>query len=381
MKKVAVFTGKRGGFGAMFGIMDLINSDPEMELQIIVSDMHLSEKFGSTISEVEGRYEVSAYVDLGEYGDNLIDRTKALGKCIYELSNALEKLKPDLLLLLGDRGETLAAAFCAVEMGVIVGHIQAGDISGGVDDIHRHAITKLSHLHFSQNESQKQRVINLGEIPEHVWNTGAPYIDNVINAQLKPTLEVLNKYDIPFNSEGFYIVLHHSDTYNLKESSKQVNSILKVLSTVSKSKIVIYPCSDPGHIGIIREINKYKNTNDFYMFKSIEALDFLSLLKGAKALIGNSSGGIIEAPYFNLPFVLVGGRQDGRQYGNNVIKVESDYENNIIKALSTIDSDMFAKRMEGDVNLFGDGNASRKIYGAIKNTNLDDKLFRKRIVY
>ena len=117
------------------------------------------------------------------------------------------------------------------------------------------------------------------------------------------------------------------------------------------------------------------------MFKSIEALDFLSLLKGAKALIGNSSGGIIEAPYFNLPFVLVGGRQDGRQYGNNVIKVESDYENNIIKALSTIDSDMFAKRMEGDVNLFGDGNASRKIYGAIKNTNLDDKLFRKRIVY
>ena len=191
MKKIAIFTGKRGGFGAMLGIMDLIDNDPDMDLKIIASDMHLSEKFGSTIGEVKKRYKVSAYVDMGEYGDSLIDRTQALGRCISGLSEALYKIDPDLIILLGDRGETLAAAVCAVEMGVIIAHIQAGDISGGIDDIHRHAITKLAHLHFSQNENQRQRVLKLGEISKHVWNTGAPYVDNILNLKLESTKDLV----------------------------------------------------------------------------------------------------------------------------------------------------------------------------------------------
>ena len=381
MKKIAIFTGNRGGFGAMLGIMDLIDNDPDMDLKIIASDMHLSEKFGSTIGEVKKRYKVSAYVDMGEYGDSLIDRTQALGRCISGLSEALYKIDPDLIILLGDRGETLAAAVCAVEMGVIIAHIQAGDISGGIDDIHRHAITKLAHLHFSQNENQRQRVLKLGEISKHVWNTGAPYVDNILNLKLESTKDILGKYKIKPNNSGYYIVLHHPDTYSIEESSVQMKIILSTLNNTPQNKIVIYPCSDPGHLGIIKSIEEYKENKNFYTFKSIEAINFLSLLKGAKALIGNSSGGIIEAPYFNVPFILIGDRQSGREFGRNVIQVDSVSNNNILKALKTSESEDFYKNMDKDVNIFGDGNASKKIYKAIKSIDLNDSLFQKRIVY
>ena len=381
MKRVAVFTGKRGGFGAMFGIMDLINNDPEMSLQVIVSDMHLSQKFGATVSEVEKRYKISAKVDLGDYEDSLIARTSALGRCITELAKALEKLKPHILLLLGDRGETLAAAFCAVEMGICVAHIQAGDISGGVDDIHRHAITKLSHIHFSQNNSQKLRVLKLGEISDNVYNTGAPYIDNIRSSNLPDFFEVLSKLKIRNPKNDHFIILHHPDTYNLNESAIQIEAILETFKEVKGNKIVVYPCSDPGYKPIVNEIKKYSNTEDYYIFKSIEALDFLSILSNVKAIIGNSSCGIIEAPYLKIPFILVGERQSGREYGSNVVSITNDYHNQILGALNKINEDEFIERINNNHEIFGDGYSSERIYKVLKNTIIDKKFFRKRITF
>jgi UDP-N-acetylglucosamine 2-epimerase (non-hydrolysing)/GDP/UDP-N,N'-diacetylbacillosamine 2-epimerase (hydrolysing) len=378
-RRIAVFTGKRGGFGAMLGIMRRIKDDPALELKIIASDMHLAPTFGATIGEVKAFAAVDAVVDLGDYGDAQLDRASALGRLIEKLAPVLHDLRPDVLLMLGDRGETLAAAMCAVEMGVVVAHIQAGDISGGIDDLHRHAITKLSHLHFSQNERQRQRVIKLGEAPDRVWNSGAPYVDNILGAHHPPPADALASLGLPRDLD-YVIVLQHSDTYRPELAYDHARAILAGLVEAGQHAIVIYPCSDPGYAGVIRAIEEFADQPLFHVFRSIEALTFLGLLAGARALVGNSSAGIIEAPYFEKPFVLVGGRQDGREHAANVMRAEPT-PSGVRKALAAIDEPSYRDAMRKDNRPFGDGHACERIFAVLTDHPLGPELFRKRITY
>lgn len=379
LRRIAVFTGKRGGFGAMLRIMRLIEDDPTMELKVIASDMHLSKTFGETISEVRSQIAVDAVVDLANYGDTPLDRAQALGRCIERLAPVLTELKPDILLLLGDRGETLAAAMCAAELGITIAHIQAGDISGGIDDIHRHAITKLAHLHFSQNEKQRQRVIKLGEAAERVWNSGAPYVDSIVRGTYPEPKQALETIGLPSDIE-YFVVLQHPDTYRPELSYDHAEAILSVMAERPEHKIVIYPCSDPGFGGVIRAIEKVAGKPGFHVYKNIESATFLGLLRGAKALVGNSSAGIIEAPYFGLPFVNVGRRQDGRETADNVISCEG-VPASIKEGLAKVDDPDYRARLKMDNRPFGDGYASERIFDVLKTFPLGPALFRKRITY
>lgn len=378
-RRIAVFTGKRGGFGAMLRIMRLIEGAQELELKVIASDMHLSPTFGQTIEEVRSQVTVDEIVDLSTYGDRPVDRAQALGRCIEGLAPVLEKLAPDVLLLLGDRGETLAAAMCAVELGVVVAHIQAGDISGGIDDIHRHAITKIAHLHFSQNEKQRQRVIRLGEAPERVWNTGAPYVDSIVRGTFPPCDRALAAIGLPPRLE-YFIVLQHPDTYRPELSYDHTATILATLATRSEHKIVIYPCSDPGYAGVIRAIQEVEGRLGFHIFKNIESETFLGLLRGAKALVGNSSAGIIEAPYFALPFLNVGSRQDGRETAANVVYCDGT-QLSLKAGLDRLTDRQFCETLRADNQPFGDGHASERIFEVLRTTPINSTLFRKRITY
>ena len=378
-KKIAVFTGKRGGFGAMLPIMKMIHADPDLTLVVIASDMHLREEFGKTLKEVEANIPVDYLVDMGSYGDGYSERAAALGRCILGLQGVLEDAKPDILLLLGDRGETLAAALCAVEMGIVVAHIQAGDISGGIDDIHRHAITKLSHLHFSQNEAQRRRVISLGEHPERVFNSGAPYIDTLYSVPATLPSETKVKFQIPLDSD-FITILFHPDTYLPERAEEQMNQILEACRLTELYGLVIYPCSDPGYMGVIRSINRFAPYNKFRIHRSIEFEDFVNVLRHSKILVGNSSAGIIEAPYLNLPFILVGNRQDGREHASNVIKVDAKKEL-ILSAIKAAMQGDFRSKIEMDKMPFGDGTATFKIFNVLKDITVDEKLFRKKITY
>lgn len=378
-RRIAVFTGKRGGFGAMLRIMRLIEDDPSMDLRVIASDMHLNPTFGQTIGEVRSQVKVDAVVDLMSYGDAPLDRARALGRCVERLAPVLSEIAPDILLLLGDRGETLAAAMCAAELGIVVAHIQAGDISGGLDDIHRHAITKLAHLHFSQNERQRERVIKLGELPERVWNSGAPYVDSIVRGTFPPPAQALAAIDLPPDIP-YFVVLQHPDTYRPELSYEHAAAILSALAKRSEHKIVIYPCSDPGFGGVIKAISEIEGTPGFHVYKNIESGTFLGLLRGARALVGNSSAGIIEAPYFGLPFVNVGSRQDGREAARNVICCEGTVSS-VEAALARIDDPEFRTQLGADDRPFGDGYASERIFEVLKTVPIDAALFRKRITY
>ena len=378
-KKIAVFTGKRGGFGAMLRIMRGVMEHPDLELMVIASDMHLNPTFGNTIDEVRSRVPVDEVVDIGPYGDTALDRTVALGKVVQGLAPVLEKRRPDILLLLGDRGETLAAAMCAAEMGVVIAHIQAGDISGGLDDIHRHAITKLSHLHFSQNERQRQRVIRLGEDEWRVFNTGAPYVDNIVHAEHPGPDEALRTLGLEPGGP-YAIMLHHPDTYRPGESYAQAKAVLGALKAQEQRTIVVYPCSDPGYQGVLDALREFADVPYFQMFPSIDHQVFLGLMSGASFLVGNSSGGIIEAPYFRLPFVNVGLRQAGRDKAANVIDAAPEAKA-IAQAMEQARSAGFRARMDKDQAPFGDGNASRRILDVLERVEVTPELFRKRIAY
>jgi GDP/UDP-N,N'-diacetylbacillosamine 2-epimerase (hydrolysing) len=378
-RRIAVFTGKRGGFGAMQGIMRLIQADPTLELQVIASDMHLTSRFGGTLDEVKAFVKVDAAIDLGDYGDTQLERTRALGQLIEKLAPVLQQLDPQILVLLGDRGETLAAAMCAVEMGICVAQIQAGDTSGTLDDIHRHAITKLAHLLFAQNERQRQRVIRLGEDPTRVWNVGAPNVDNILSTPYPLAADARASLGLPRDLD-YVIVLQHPDTFDQACAYDHARAIFGGLIEAAQHTLVIYPCSDPGYAGVIRAIDEIAGNPLFHLFKNVEARTFLGLLSGARALIGNSSSGIVEAPYLERPFILVGERQHGRERAANVVQAEPSPAG-IARALADVQTPDFREAMRRDNRPFGDGHACQRIYEVLREHPLGIDVFRKRLTY
>lgn len=344
---------------------------------VVTSDMHVNEKFGNTSSEVEAFAKHVVELEIPDYGSEVPDRAVALGNIYHRIVEYLKENTTDILLLLGDRGESLIATNAAIQMNVPVAHIQAGDISGGVDNIHRHSITKLAHLHFAQTESQAQRVLDLGEEPFRVHNVGAPYIDNVLSDQIPHIDGVLESLKLP--SKPFCILLHHSDTYKIQESGMQIKRIISQLKKWDIHTVVVYPCSDPGYGPIVNEIEKLSDNPDFSVFKSIPFKKFLALLANAKFMIGNSSGGILEAPYFDLPFICVGERQKLREMDDNVLQVKAD-EEAIANAIGQIMSGLFSPQTSGNQR-FGNGTASQLIFEIIDKQEYDDEFFQKKITF
>lgn len=381
MKKILVFTGKRGGYGALTNIIDYFKKDKSFKTTIVLTDMHLKNEFGKTSKEVKKNYKNIISINIGSQSNSNLQRTKSLSTLVNKFANILDKIRPNLVLLLGDRGETLAATFTSIQMGIPVAHIQAGDISGGLDNIHRHAITKLAHLHFSQNENQKKRVINLGEERKRVCNSGAPYIDNVLKSKMPNFNDVCKRLKLNFKKKNYSIILHHSDTYRQSKSYKDMSTILKTIKILNIPSIIIYPCSDPGYVGIIKSIKKFATAKIFKIFKSVEYMDYLCLLQNSSFLIGNSSSGIIEAPYFKTPFLNIGLRQNNRDKCANVVDIEPNTKK-ILNGFKFIKNNkLFKKKLKSIKKPFGDGNSALRIYKKIKRTKFDKVFFRKGLTF
>jgi UDP-hydrolysing UDP-N-acetyl-D-glucosamine 2-epimerase len=359
--------------------MEAIRAHPEMHLSVVVTDQHLYERFGKTVAEVEASFPVAAVIDMEQRGDTNRDRARAIGVCLAKAADVLEDLDPDVLLVIGDRGEVLAFSIAAHNLQIAIAHIQGGDVSGSLDDAMRHAVTKLAHIHFASTEASARRIIGMGEEKWRVHVVGDPHVDALLR-KVTPREELGRRYALP-DGEPFLLVLQHSDATAPKLSRAQMAETVAAVLSCSLRTLFVYPCSDQGYEGIIGEIEAVQNRPGISVHPNIPASDFAGLEAIAECLVGNSSAGLIEAPYFALPAVNIGDRQIGREHTDNVLHVPHgrvEIRAAIERALYDDSFRAACKRLEPP---FGDGTAYRRITDVLANVPLDRRLLTKRMAY
>ena len=379
-RTICVVNGKRGGFNALLPTMRAIADDRALRLQVLLTDMHLSPTFGRTLDYASSLIDVTRAVPIDQAGSSPVQRTEALGRALTRIATALDELRPDIVLLLGDRSETLTAAFAAVQLRIPVAHVQGGEISGNIDGIQRHAITKLAHLHFAETEQARRRLVRLGEEPWRVTRVGAPYIDFIRLRLYTPAAEVRAKFGLGAD-EPFLLVLMHPVTTEPERSKPHMTQVLDAVAATGLRAIVAYPCSDQGYQGIIDAIEERRGERQFSVHRNIPAEDFIGLEATAAALVGNSSAGIYEAPYVFCPCVNIGKRQHGRERERNVIDVPPRAAA-IRRAIHTARTDaLFRRRLKAPKHIYGDGRAYERIVKTLRKAPLGATLFEKAITY
>jgi len=355
-RKICFIGTSRATYGYKKNILKLLENENKIKTYYIVTGMHLSKQHGYSINEII-KDKISIYKKFNMLSNNKDDHlsfVKTLSKEMEKFSEILNKIKPDILVVTGDRAEMFIAAVTAVYMGIPVAHIQAGDLSGHIDGSVRHAITKISHIHLASCKDSADRVFKMGEQKWRIFNVGAPQLDELVKLKKIKNKKLLNKFNINEN-ENFFLIIFHPVLYDIKSASAQINLILKSLEKYNLKKVLIYPNIDTGNSKIIKIIQKFKRKKNYEIVKNLNRGNFLTLLKYASILIGNSSSGILEAPTFKTPVLNIGNRQKGRIISDNIIN--SDYEfKSIYKAFLTI-----KKRSKKRSNIFLKKNTPIKI--------------------
>jgi|LauGreDrversion4_2_1035121.scaffolds.fasta_scaffold00239_8 GDP/UDP-N,N'-diacetylbacillosamine 2-epimerase (hydrolysing) len=380
LRKVMVLTGKRGGFGAMKPMLQLLRDDPAFELQLVVTDQHLNRRFGMTIAEVEKEFRITASVDMEQRDGSVLGRGMALGVCAERMANTFDRLKPDICLLYGDRGEVLATAMVAAAMGIPIGHLQGGDLSGSVDEQVRHAVTKLANLHFPSTPQSAERILKMGEESWRVVVTGDHHLDSIVAKDYASPAKVASLTGIDLG-KPLIVVLQHSETTAPDESYQQMVQTLLAVRDTGFQTVVVYPCSDVGYEGVIQAIKELATGTQFYVFRNLDAPIFWGLLSIASVLAGNSSAGIIETPCFGLPSLNIGRRQENRLHAENVIHVAHQREEIATALEIALYDESFRALSSSCRQIYGDGKAGLRTVEAIRDLSLDRNLLVKRMTY
>lgn len=328
--------------------------------------MHLSEKFGATwrIIEHDG-FKIDKKIDLGTLEDTPFSILDQISKGIVGFSHAFQELKPDIILLLGDRYEILAAAQTALILNIPIAHVHGGELTeGAFDDAIRHSVTKMSSIHFASTEKYRTRIIQLGERPNTVFNVGAPGLENFLKLKLLNKEQLEKHLNFKLLEKNF-LITYHPVTLANEDGMHELMSVLEKYSDCGQ--IITMPNSDPGHSAIVAKWKKYShNKKNVYLVKNLGQIRYLSAMKVCDVVIGNSSSGIIEAPFCATPTVNIGLRQKGREMAKSIINVEEINENNISNAIEEA-----LKTNYSPSNLYGDGNTSKHICEILSNLNLE----------
>lgn len=382
-RKIAVVITARPSYSRVKTVLTAIQKHPELELQLIVAASALLDRYGSAVNYIEkDGFEIAAKVFNVLEGENLTAAAKTTGIGILELSTVFDNLRPDIVVTVADRFETMATAISASYMNIPLAHIQGGEVTGNIDEKVRHAITKLADYHFVASENAKQRVIQLGENANMVFNTGCPSIDIAQEVAKNESL-TFNPYEKyggvgsqPDLSNGYLVVMQHPVTNEYQDSRKHIEATLRAIQRINKPTLWFWPNVDAGADGTSTGIRsfreKYKMEN-VHFFKNMEGNDFLNLLHSSLCLIGNSSVGIRECAYLGVPTINIGSRQNRRDRGQNVVDVTYD-ENEIVAAVEAI----LQKQERPKSDVYGGGDAGTKIAQLLKELPLQ---FHKTITY
>mgnify|MGYP000041244158 CR=1 FL=1 len=379
-RKIAVVTGTRAEYGLLYWLIRQVHESSSLELQLIVTGSHLSPEFGNTLSQIEeDHFPIVAKVEMLLSSDTPVGIAKSMGLGVIGFADALDRLRPDIMVLLGDRYEILAAAQAAMIARIPMTHIHGGELTEGlIDEAIRHAVTKMSHLHFTAAEPYRQRVIQLGEQPDHVFNVGAIGLDNIVNLPLMEKEALEHSIDFSFGEMNF-LVTYHPVTLTDQDPGEEFRQLLVALERFPKAKLIITkPNADTYGRRIHFLIDEYaaENPDRVLAVVSLGQLRYLSALQFIDAVIGNSSSALIEVPLFRKPSINIGDRQKGRICGETVVNCGTnadEIESAIRYALSPVHRDIVSKSK----SLFGEGGTSQKIVDILKSIDLNQLIIKR----
>lgn len=378
-RRIAVVTGTRAEYGLLYWLLRCLEEDAAVDLQVMVTGAHLSARFGSTVRQIEADgFPIASRVPVDLDDDSVLGITRALSTATLGFGQALAEVRPDLLVLLGDRYEILAAAQAALIARIPVAHLHGGESTEGViDEAIRHTITKMAHLHFVAAEAYRQRVIQLGESPERVWNVGATGLDNIERLKLLGREQLEDALGVVLR-RPFFIVTYHPVTLSAQDQGAAMRTLLHVIEEFGGTIVITGVNADTGSDAIRAEATSFAQgrPGSVVLVESLGSLKYLSALAEADAVVGNSSSGLIEAPALGTPTVNVGDRQRGRLQAPSVIQSSEDADSlraALQQALSEGHKTLSARRETP----YGKPGAARRIAGLLSSFPLDGLIIKR----
>ena len=362
-KKIVFMTGTRADFGKMKSLIEKVKNSNLFEYYIFITGMHTLSKYGFTCNEVKKQGYKNIYIYMNQ--TTTTDMDTILANTVVGFSNFVKEIAPDMIVIHGDRIESLAGAIVGSLNNILVSHIEGGELSGTVDESLRHSITKLSHIHFVSNKEAKKRLIQMGEIENSIFVIGSPDIDIMMSNNLSTLQMAKRRYKIPPNEFNKYaIFIYHPVTTEIKTLEKNIEETVSALIESNKNYIVIYPNNDKGSDIILKEYARFKKKKNFKVFPSIRFEFFLTFLKNSKFVIGNSSAGVREAEIYGVPTINIGSRQNDRVKNGDIINIDNN-KKDILGAINNIENVKIKP-----VGYFGNGNSSQKFYEIITNEKI-----------
>jgi len=374
MKKILLVLESRASYGYSKNIYKLLKNNKKFNVKTLVTGTHLSKELGSSFKNIKND-KVKIDFKINFFNKNL---STGIAKLILGFDKILNKFKPEIVMIFGDRVELMGIAIsCCYKENIILAHVQAGDRSGHIDDMTRMALAKLSHLHFPATKKAYQRLIKLGEEKNRIYLVGAPQLDDINYKKIKKRNNIsINKFNIDLK-EKFLLVLQHSVFKDKNNYNKIFQETLKACEKFNYKKYIIYPNYDPGYDLIINKLKKIKNKN-FQIFKNIDRDSFLTLAAHSQCLIGNSSAGLLESPNLKIGVVNIGDRQKFREKNINVLDAKYNHRDISLKIKKAISMKNKFKKLK---NIHGDGKSSKRIFNILQKLKITKKLLNKDTTY
>lgn len=379
-RKIAYITGTRADFGLMSPVLKAIETSEKLELRLYATGVHLMKEFGNTITQVKQQFPKVKTIKAAFSSDDRASMAQFMGSYLTQLVKVFQFNRPDFVLTLGDRVEMLCTAMAAVYLGIPTAQIHGGEKTKTVDEMARHAITKLSHLHFPATIESAQRIKKLGEEGWRIHVVGAPSLDVALNETLPAREELFKQFKIN-PKEKIILLAQHPVSEQIDQAKSQMEETLAAIKSFNIHTVIVYPHPDPGGWKIIEAIKKETGNPLFHIFPSIGFRDWLALEKQAAVFVGNSSAALIETPSFKTPVVNIGIRQQGRQRGKNVIDAGHNQQQIAAAIKKSLYDKKYLNKLKKITNPWGDGYASEKIVEILTSTPINDKLLTKQITY
>lgn len=360
MKKVAFLTGTRADFGKIKSLLQILQDEPAFETFIFVTGMHLMEEYGYTLLEIERSGFTNIFTFSNSTSESTMDLT--LARTMEGFSAYVKEVGPDIIVVHGDRVEALAGALVGSLNNILVAHIEGGEVSGTIDELIRHSTSKMSHIHFVSNELAEARLLQMGELPDSIFTIGSPDVDIMFSNSLPSLKEAKNYYEIFY--DAYAIAMFHPVTTELSQMEAHVNNFVEALIQSNKNYVVIYPNNDLGSKYILKAYKRFDGLSNFRIFPSVRFEYFLTLLENAFFIIGNSSAGIREAPYYGISTINIGSRQKNRALHAHIINTSYD-KNDILKAI-VLDH----QKVPIDKTSYGKGNSNQLFLESLKSESI-----------